>query len=54
MVIEFFAIIFLKAHDGVLKLCVNGSMKSNQSWQNIRLLVKRICPSEIYEIHTSQ
>jgi hypothetical protein len=31
MVVEFFAIVGLNAHDGALKLRVNESMKSNQS-----------------------
>jgi hypothetical protein len=40
MVVKFFLVICLDAHDGALKLCVDESMEHNQSRQNIRFLAK--------------
>jgi hypothetical protein len=50
MVIKFFAIVGLDAHNGSLELRMNESMKSNQGGQHVGLLAKGKCPQKVRKI----
>jgi hypothetical protein len=47
MVMNFFPIVGLNAHNGVLKLCLYECVECNQSSEDIRFLAERESPSKI-------